>query len=67
MFLDWLKSCGVVSAVTGTPGLASPKSHPYLLPRFIDTCNTSSVEFEGWLSGFRQLARRPVRSFSIDP
>ena len=65
-FLSWLSEAGVVSAVTGTPGLAAPDSHPLLLPRFIDASRTSEVEFEAWASGFRQLVHRPTRAFGID-
>ena len=65
-FLSWLSEAGIVSAVTGTPGLASSRSHPLLLPRFIDASNTSEVEFEAWASGFRQLVHRPTRAFGID-
>ena len=65
-FLSWLSEAGVVSAVTGTPGLASPNSHSLLLPRFIDASKTSEVEFEAWASGFRQLVHRPTRAFGID-
>ena len=65
-FLSWLSEAGIVSAVTGTPGLASRGSHPLLLPRFIDASRTSDVEFEAWASGFRQLVHRPTRAFGID-
>lgn len=62
-FLPWLAEAGVTSAVTGVPGLASLRSHPLLLPRFVDTSHTSEVEFEGWVSGFRHWVKRPRRSF----
>ena len=50
-FLPWLKEANVASATTCEPGLASGQDHPLLLPRFIDTCNQSPIEFEGWLTG----------------
>jgi len=66
-FLAWLNEAGIRSAVTGTPGLATSRSEPFLLPRFIDTTRTSEIEFEAWLSGFRHLLRRRVPSFGVAP
>jgi len=60
--LPWLKDAGVVSAATGIPGLVTPRTNPLLLPRFIDTSTTAAVEFEGWVSGFRHVVRRPRRN-----
>jgi hypothetical protein len=38
-------------------------SDPFLLPRLIDTVNTSALEFESWLTGASQfLPRRAVRA-----
>jgi peptidoglycan/xylan/chitin deacetylase (PgdA/CDA1 family) len=59
-FLAWLAEAGISSAVTCIPGLASPRHHPLLLPRFIDAGTTSAVEFEGWTSGLRHFIRRPA-------
>ncbi len=50
-FFPWLKELGVVSATTCDPGLAAITSHPMMLPRLIDTCAKSPIEFEGWLTG----------------
>lgn len=62
-FPDWLKRLGVTSATTCFPGLASVASDPFLLPRLIDTVNTSALEFESWLTGASQfLPRRAVRT-----
>lgn len=63
-FLPWLREAGVKSAATCVPGLASPRTDPLLLPRFIDTTGTSAVEFEAWCTGVRGILRRPVTQFS---
>jgi len=61
-FLSWLSELGVQSATTCDPGLAGPKTRMLLLPRLVDSCAVSDVEFEGWLSGMSQLLpRRPIR------
>lgn len=65
-FLQWLAETGVTAAVTCTPGLASRRDQPLLLPRFIDGWKTSDVEFEGWTSGFRHFVHRPTRAFAVD-
>jgi len=57
-FIPWLQESGVISATTCDPGLASPDSHPLLLPRFIDTMGQSSLAFEAWASGFAELLPR---------
>lgn len=50
-FLPWLEALGIVTATTCDPGLAANDTPPLMLPRFVDTSSTSTVEFEGWLSG----------------
>jgi peptidoglycan/xylan/chitin deacetylase (PgdA/CDA1 family) len=58
-FFDWLKAEGVQTATTCAAGLASRRSLPLALPRLIDTCNITPLEFEGWLTGTSQwLPRR---------
>jgi peptidoglycan/xylan/chitin deacetylase (PgdA/CDA1 family) len=57
-FLAWLRNEDVQTATTCDAGLASRRSSPLLLPRLIDTCNISPLEFEGWLTGTSLLARR---------
>jgi peptidoglycan/xylan/chitin deacetylase (PgdA/CDA1 family) len=57
-FLPWLENEEVVTATTCEAGLASKRSSPLLLPRLIDTCNITPLDFEGWLTGTSLFARR---------
>ena len=50
-FSTWLQRENVVSATTCDSGLASKRSNPFLLPRFVDSSARSGVEFEAWLTG----------------
>jgi peptidoglycan/xylan/chitin deacetylase (PgdA/CDA1 family) len=54
-FLPWLAEDGVVSATTCDAGLASSRSHAFLLPRFVDTRSRTPLEFESWLAGVGAL------------
>ena len=54
-FPDWLRQCGVVSATTCETGIASPESERLLLPRLLDTCLLTPVEFVAWLGGVASL------------
>ena len=62
-FLPWLAECGVISATTCDPGLASRNTPPLMLPRLVDTCTTSANEFQGWVSGAAWLIT-PKRSYA---
>ncbi|SRR6266516_744022 len=62
-FLPWLQQAGIVSATTCEPGFASRGSNQLLLPRLLDTNTSSSIEFEGWLTGVSAaLPRRALTS-----
>jgi len=54
-FSTWLQKENVVSATTCDSGLASKRSNPFFLPRFVDTSLRSAVEFEAWLTGLGAL------------
>lgn len=65
-YLPALERIGVVSATTCDPGLASPGSHPLLLPRFIDTSSVAPIVFEAWLTGLAdRLPRRTRRGGDV--
>jgi hypothetical protein len=54
-FLPWLKELGIESATTCDAALASPSSHPLLLPRLIDGSHLTPVEFESWVTGLAEF------------
>lgn len=58
LFHPWLSRCGVVSATTCNPGLASRATPSLSLPRLIDTMHLSDRMFEGWLSGVASFLPR---------
>jgi len=62
-FLPWLAGAEVVSATTCDPWLASDRTNPLLLPRFVDGTGRSAVEFEGWVSGAATLLSK-YRSYA---
>ena len=62
-FLPWLREAGVLSAVTGNPGLAHSKSEALLLPRVVDTQTKSLRDFESWASGVMAAVPRPSPQF----
>lgn len=55
-FLPWLADEKIISATTCDPALATARTNPWLLPRFVDTTGRTEVEFESWLTGVGNLA-----------
>jgi peptidoglycan/xylan/chitin deacetylase (PgdA/CDA1 family) len=49
--LQHLRACGVETATTCDPGLATTSAHPLLLPRFVDCEACSQATFEAWVTG----------------
>jgi peptidoglycan/xylan/chitin deacetylase (PgdA/CDA1 family) len=57
----YLKDYGILSAVTGKPGLCTAQTNPLLLPRLVDTMKISDMEFRAWLDGTAALPpQRPI-------
>jgi peptidoglycan/xylan/chitin deacetylase (PgdA/CDA1 family) len=65
-FLAWLQQKQVVTATTCDPGLASERSNPLLLPRFVDVSAVTPIEFEGWVTGAASFLSRQ-RSYAAPP
>jgi peptidoglycan/xylan/chitin deacetylase (PgdA/CDA1 family) len=55
-FEPWLRACGMESAVTCRLGLATWRTPPYRLPRFLDSSSTTETEFDCWVSGVAAVA-----------
>ena len=66
-FPKWLGEIGVLSATTTETGIATRSSDPFLLPRLIDTSNTSSAEFAAWVSGLAALLPQREHEVSMGP
>jgi peptidoglycan/xylan/chitin deacetylase (PgdA/CDA1 family) len=59
-FPVWLERCGIKSATTCKPGIASRRSNPFLLPRLVDSSLLTTTEFASWISGLAaMLPQRP--------
>src|SRR4029453_15669980 len=56
--LPWLEEAQVESATTCDPGMNRRGDSPLTLRRFLDSAETSQIEFEAELSGFSELLRR---------
>jgi peptidoglycan/xylan/chitin deacetylase (PgdA/CDA1 family) len=54
----WLRECGVLSATTCKPGMASRDCDPMLLPRILDSTLMTKGEFVSWISGIGALMPR---------
>jgi peptidoglycan/xylan/chitin deacetylase (PgdA/CDA1 family) len=60
-YLPLLQRAGVASATTCDPGIADPTAERLLLPRFIDTCAVTDLEFEAWVTGVASCLPRRTR------
>jgi peptidoglycan/xylan/chitin deacetylase (PgdA/CDA1 family) len=52
-----LEQEGFLSATTCQAGIASSRSHRYLMPRLLDHSNLTDIQYAGWLSGFLAVGR----------
>jgi len=67
-FSTWLREIGVRSATTCDPGLCTPHSSPWLLPRVVDGNEMTMREFGGWVTGFAALVpkrKRPAADWPL--
>ena len=63
-FPVWLREAGIISATTCKPGICSPGSFPWLLPRFVDSNSNTMLSFSSWATGMRPLFPRPDQKMS---
>jgi peptidoglycan/xylan/chitin deacetylase (PgdA/CDA1 family) len=57
-FFSWLQAENVLTATTCQHALASSDTPPLALPRVLDSCDNTPIEFEGWLTGAYQFLPR---------
>jgi peptidoglycan/xylan/chitin deacetylase (PgdA/CDA1 family) len=55
---EWLARLGVVSATTCDSGFNDAGDSLFLLKRYLDSENTSDIEFEAEIAGVREILRR---------
>jgi len=56
-FSPLLKEEGFVSAVNCEAAIATPRNHPFWIPRMLDRQNLNDAHFCAWLSGLRAVGR----------
>jgi len=66
-FQEFLRSAGVLSAVTMQAGLADMRTDRYSLPRVADVSTLTAAEFAGWVSGLASFLPRRVLAESLYP
>ena len=68
-YADWLRDAGVEWATTCDPGLATTRSDPYFLPRFVDAEPVTDAAFLAWVSGLSMMvyARRKSTPVRLQP
>ncbi len=65
--LPWLEEAQVESATTCDPGMNRRGDSLLTLRRFLDSSETSQLEFEAELSGFSELLRQGARAGAATP
>jgi peptidoglycan/xylan/chitin deacetylase (PgdA/CDA1 family) len=55
--LQHLAEYGIRTATTCVSGLCTARTHPLLLPRYLDRMSISELEFRSWLAGTSSLLR----------
>jgi peptidoglycan/xylan/chitin deacetylase (PgdA/CDA1 family) len=55
LFYPSLEARGIATATTGEPQMVSQSTHPFNIPRVVDTMAMTETEFRGWLSGLSQF------------
>ena len=65
-YFPLLQAEGVISATTCDRGMGAKDVNPLLMPRFVDTENTSVDEFEAWLLGAADWLPRRKAEGAVD-